>query len=126
MIPDLVDNWPAATAGIAAALAGAVLYGKRVLTSFAREDANTVRAEAEVDIITSLRSELDRLGQQNVMLAEQLIKLQATAIDLQDAVRITRRENGELRDEIQSLRGEISRLSRPGGPVAPAAEPQER
>lgn len=116
---DLGDNWGTAAAGAGAAVVGAVLYWKKILTSFAREDVMTGRAEAELDIIETLRAELDRLSKQNGMLAEQLIRLQATAMELQASVNTSRLENRELRDEIHSLRDEITRLSAPGGPVPP-------
>lgn len=90
------------TAGIIA-LGGIVLGIQKLIKHW-------VITSAENSVVSLMHTELDRVGHQNRLLAEELNKLQLEIINLNKELRNLSIENNELHHQVFNLSAEVSRL----------------
>ena len=65
---------------------------------------------AENKVVTLLREELDRMGRQNTILADEMNKLQLRIIELNSSLGALTAENQRLHFEVSSLTEQVDRL----------------
>ena len=80
------------------------LFAKITFRKMAEESAGSQRADGEADIISQLRTEVDRMGKINDTLSGKVAELQEQIIKL-------RSENAELKSEIQALNQQIKSMN---------------
>lgn len=95
-LPDL-ETHGTILGGILAALIAALMWARRLMTGWAKEGVHIERAEAEKQLLTSLREEILRLAEQNGKLARTVNELQIEVAEL-------RGSNTRLQAEIDDLR----------------------
>lgn len=101
-----MENMPSFTteiAGIVIALGGAILGIQKLLKHWGI-------TSAENSVVSLMHTELDRVGHQNKILAEELNKLQSEIISLNKELRQLSIENNKLHEQIFGLNAELNRL----------------
>lgn len=83
---------------------GAIALGVQRLIKYWKSDS------AETSVINLMHTELDRVGKQNKILAEELNKLQLEIIALNKELRNLSIENNKLHEQIFNLSSEVCRL----------------
>lgn len=106
-IAEIVAGAAAAAAAIVFGLQKAVSFLTKARVDVAESSAKAAQANAQADVVHGLRDELARMTEQNAKLAMALNQLQLEVVGL-------RTENAELRQTIQTLHGEVARLSNIG------------
>lgn len=90
-------------AGGAAGLIAIAIFLQKFLTSW-------YSSRAENSVLTMLHAELDRMGEQNQQLSQELGRLQTEILDLNKQLRTLTQENQKLHLEVSTLTGQVSRL----------------
>lgn len=90
---------------VAAIAAGAAVGAIKFFERFKSTQKMATTVDAEIDVIDGLRTELQRLSEQNGKLADSLN-------DLQNEVVLLRRENAQLHLTVDQLNTELSLLRR--------------
>ena len=98
---DQVADYNVVTVAGAGSLVAAALYLRKVFKGMGLEDS---RRDAELNVITTLRAEVDRLANTNSVMSKALSDLQLEIIKL-------RNENIALTGEIAALRTENASLT---------------
>ena len=90
---------------------GLALGSLVMLTMYLKKFTNVwKKTDAETSIISLMRTELERMSQQNMTLQVELNKLQTEVIGLNKELRNLTVENQKLHAEVAALTGEITRL----------------
>jgi predicted nuclease with TOPRIM domain len=98
------DNLAQTSAAAATALVGAVFGIQKLLKTWKG-------SSAELDVITAMHEELNRLSAYNKTLSEELGKVQVDFLNINKEMRVLSEENQKLHYEVNGLTLEVKRLN---------------